>query len=208
MKKIIPLAVLATALALTACGDKTADTIKEKADDAKEAVAAKAETRPKRPPRRKSKRLKRQQRKKRPAAAAALDKMADQAKDATQDATDATKKAADKAVDKVQDAAMHRRGAGSRSGGGDEAHAITRQSNLEKSKKSASASEEAGAFFQPEGVLSRNETANQVIPLNRGSATLDFLLLGSVRYHARAHYRAKCAANRRSSSAFKSETAQ
>ena len=104
MKKIIPLAVLAISLALTACGDKTADTIKEKADDAKQAVAAKADEANEAADK-KIEEAKEEAKEKAPAAAAALDTMADQAKDATQDATDATKKAAGKAVDKVQDAA-------------------------------------------------------------------------------------------------------
>ena len=44
MKKTIPLTVLASAvLAFAACDNKTADTIKEKSDEAKEAVATKAE---------------------------------------------------------------------------------------------------------------------------------------------------------------------
>ena len=105
MKHITPLAVLAAVtLALTACDTKTADAVKEKAEDAKEVVETKTEEATAAADK-KIDEAKEAAKEAAPAAAAAVDSMAEKAKDATQNATDATKEAADKAVDKVKDAA-------------------------------------------------------------------------------------------------------
>ena len=107
MKKTIPLTVLASAaLAFAACDNKTADTIKEKSDEAKEAVATKAEE-AKDAAGQKIDEAKDAAKEAAPAAAAAVDTMAEKAKDATENAADATKDAAENAVDKVQDAASN-----------------------------------------------------------------------------------------------------
>ena len=89
MKKTIPLTVLASAaLAFAACDNKTADTIKEKSDEAKEAVATKAEE-AKDAAGQKIDEAKEAAKEAAPAAAAAVDSMAETAKDATQNAADA-----------------------------------------------------------------------------------------------------------------------
>jgi len=107
MKKTTPWAILATAaLTLTACDSKTADAVKEKADDAKQAVEAKTKEATESAAK-KIEAAKDAAKAAVPAAAAAVDKMAEKAKDATADAANTTKEAADKAVDKVQDAATN-----------------------------------------------------------------------------------------------------
>lgn len=107
MKKTTAWTILATAaFTLTACDNKTADAVKEKADDAKQAVEAKSEA-AKEAAAKKIDEATEAAKQAAPAAAAAVDNMGEKAKDATSDAANATKEAADKAVDKVEDAATN-----------------------------------------------------------------------------------------------------
>ena len=108
MKKTTAWTILATAaFTLAACDNKTADAVKEKADDAKQAIEAKSEA-AKEAATKKIDEATDAAKKAAPAAAAAVDNMAEKAKDATSDAANATKEAADKAVDKVEGAAAMR----------------------------------------------------------------------------------------------------
>ena len=107
MKKTTALTILATAaFTLVACDNKTVDAVKEKADDAKQAVEAKSEA-AKEAAGKKIDEATEAAKEAAPAAAAAVDNMAEKAKDATSDAANATKEAADKAVDKVEGAATN-----------------------------------------------------------------------------------------------------
>ena len=98
MKKTTVWMILATAaFTLTACDNKTADAVKEKADDAKQAIEAKSEA-AKEAATKKIDEATEAAKQAAPAAAAAVDNMGEKAKDATSDAANATKEAADKAV--------------------------------------------------------------------------------------------------------------